>query len=445
MAFRSSRINILVRVLLIAVLLFFSAYFIFDGANYLRSGYFALFAALAVYELFRYLDRTNRKLNTLFRSILEEDFTTRFSTGTASTSERALFDSLNQITAKFQQIGADREAQLLFQSFLIENLTLGVLVLNNKGEVILTNENFRELSGARYLTSLDALQKLNPSLHQAINRASESMLTMYQPTAEKKFSITISSLKIEHDIHKLITFQNVEEELEAGEVEAWRKLIRVLTHEIMNSVTPVTSLSDTLISILSADHNKKQVKGDDLDNVRKGLVAIKDRTTGLQEFTESYKNLTRIPQPKKATIESQDLIAQLKILLSNEFEKEKIYVHYNSNPQDLKFEADISQILQVILNLFKNSINALQETSEPKIYFSISKTEADRVKIVVEDNGPGISEENVGKIFIPFFTTRKNGTGIGLPLSREIVRQHGGRLNVVSSQKENRTRFTIIL
>jgi nitrogen fixation/metabolism regulation signal transduction histidine kinase len=263
----------------------------------------------------------------------------------------------------------------------------------------------------------------------------------------KQLSLLSNIFKVEAQTFKLVSFQNIKNELEAGEVDAWQKIIRVLTHEIMNSITPITSLSDTLVDIVGPS-NEKQLPLDK-DSVAKlfiGLKAIKERSAGLKTFSKAYQSLTRLPVPEFATINSHDFLETIRVLVSSELQASKILLETTVEPSDHSFLADSEQITQVVLNLVKNSKEAILETEDKpdgKITVSIVGKEG-QTDINIHDNGPGISDEFREKIFIPFFTTKKKGSGIGLALARQIIRQHNGTIQL-DSDGENGTTARISL
>ena len=229
--------------------------------------------------------------------------------------------------------------------------------------------------------------------------------------------------------------------MESQELESWIKLIRVLTHEIMNTVAPITSLSQSILGFYkNLDGNAPSEKV--ISNTIKGLEVINERGTGLISFVETYRKLTRIPQPDKKTIKVSQLFEQTRILLGIEANTGHIQIDSQVNPANLEISADKKQISQVLINLLKNAVEALKSTENGQIKLAAVYNENGRIEITVSDNGPGISDELIDKIFIPFFTTKESGSGIGLSLSRQIMLLHGGSLKV-KTQPGN-TAFTLL-
>ena len=229
----------------------------------------------------------------------------------------------------------------------------------------------------------------------------------------------------------LATISNIQNVLEEQETEAWQKLIRVLTHEIMNTIAPITSLSQTILAYFkNLDGNQPSEKV--IRNTIKGLEVINERGTGLIAFVETYRKLTRIPPPEKKTIQLKQLLENTITFIGTEPIDDNIRISLEVTPPDLELTADKKQISQVLINLIKNSMEALKNHEEGKIVLNANTNKNGRKQITVTDNGPGIPEELMDKVFIPFFTTKESGSGIGLSLSRQIMQMHGGRLKVDS-------------
>jgi signal transduction histidine kinase len=252
-------------------------------------------------------------------------------------------------------------------------------------------------------------------------------------------------LRIRGNTVKLVTLQNIQTELQKQELEAWQNLTRVLRHEIMNSITPISSLTSTLREILEQDLIKKEdtyeLKPEGADDLREGLTTIESRSKGLIKFIDAYREYTSVPQPKLKSIRIKDLIEKVAQLLRPEFKKTSIQFTYKSDSEYLTIQADEEMIEQVLINLIKNAIEALENVPNGKIV--LTGTVNDNVVIIeVTDNGPGIIPEAIERIFIPFFTTKKSGSGIGLALSRQIMQMHNGSLTV-KSEPDVKTTFTL--
>ncbi|MFO7830103.1 MAG: ATP-binding protein, partial [Bacteroidales bacterium] len=243
----------------------------------------------------------------------------------------------------------------------------------------------------------------------------------------------------------LITFNDIKEEMEIKEVQSWQKLLRTLSHEIMNSVTPISSLSET--SLLQIQHESGKLKDlseinrKSLEKVQKALNTIEKRSSNLYHFVDDFRKLAKIPIPQKSKILVKDLVETVVQLMKPELTKSNITFRSSIYPNDLEIYADVSQIEQVLINLVLNAKDAVQKTKNPEIQIN-SKKSGDKISIEVVDNGDGIPNEQMDKIFIPFFTTKEKGSGIGLSLSRQIMQLHGGNI-IVKSEPEKGTFFTL--
>ena len=235
---------------------------------------------------------------------------------------------------------------------------------------------------------------------------------------------------------KLISLQNIRTELEEKEMEAWQKLVRVLTHEIMNSVTPISSLATTvegeLVSHLDNNIGECTMNKEDLEDIHLAVQTIQRRSEGLIRFVNDFRSLTHTPEPKFQMVSVNEMFDQLKILLKHEFEENKIHFTIFVEPTNLTISIDPELIQQVLINLIKNAVQALNEQEDRQIELRAFQDEKNNTLFILKDNGPGIDEEAQTKIFIPFFTTKKTGSGIGLSLSRQIMRQHNGSISVRS-------------
>jgi two-component system nitrogen regulation sensor histidine kinase NtrY len=244
---------------------------------------------------------------------------------------------------------------------------------------------------------------------------------------------------------KLVTLQNIQPELQKQELEAWQNLTRVLRHEIMNSITPISSLTSTLREILDHDMEKKgdhyELKDEGAEDLRDGLSTIENRSKGLIKFIDAYREYTSLPKPHFKTILLREIIEKVAQLMRTELKKTKIKFHFECRNEYLTIQADEEMIEQVLINLLKNAIEALADTPDPHLSL-IGSYDENTIKIEVEDNGSGIIPEALEHIFVPFYTTKKTGSGIGLSLSRQIMQMHNGSITV-ESEPDVKTRFTL--
>ncbi len=435
---KNFRLNILIRLLVITVLITLLIYFLLVEIRYLRSIYLAVFLALAIGELVWYVDRTNRDFTTFLLSLLQDDFTTTFSETTKGKSFNRLYSAFNKITQKFEQISSAKEVQHLYLEALVDHIRVGIISFDKKGKIHLMNQAFQKMLDCPSMAFLNNLNLLDPRLPETFKeiKPKENKLLKVQVNNELlQLSIHASEFILDDTYYKLISVQNIKNELDANELDAWQKLIRVQTHEIMNSVTPITSLSGSLRQLISNEESDTNT----IDKVSVGLEAIESRSKGLQNFTDAYRKLTKIPIPKFSEVDMASQLDKVLLLLKEELQYIKVSLEVED---ELKIIADKDLMDQVLINLIKNASEALENKQDA--FLSIKAWQQGETYIVFNDNGSGIDSDKLDQVFVPFFTTKKEGSGIGLALSRQIIRLHNGNIDIKSSV-EYGTTVTIMI
>lgn len=288
--------------------------------------------------------------------------------------------------------------------------------------------------GLLTIGNIEELNAKNPKLLKALKEAEPGRSTLYKGQ-DFLLTIQLTEMRIRGNPMKLLTLQNIQTELQQQEIEAWQKLTRVLRHEIMNSITPISSLTSTLREILDHDmtqrNNHYELKSEGAEDLREGLSTIENRSKGLIKFIDAYREYTSLPQPKLKTVRVKDLIEKVAQLMKPEIRKTTIDFRISCESEFLTIQADEEMIEQVLINLIKNSVEALTEF-ESGVIEVIGRYSGNSVAIQVIDNGAGIIKEAMSRVFVPFFTTKKTGSGIGLSLSRQIMQMHNGSLSVES-------------
>ncbi|MBL6444902.1 HAMP domain-containing histidine kinase [Fulvivirga sp. 29W222] len=399
--------------------------------NYLRSTYFAIFLIVAIIEFIWYVDRSNRDFAAFLLALLQNDFTTTFSETSKGQSFNELHSAFNQITQKFKTISSEKEVQHIYLESLVEHVSVGILSYDEKEKIHLMNGALKNLLNkpqVLYLKGLEGIDKRLLNTIRHIKPGENRLVKIKLSNQLLQLSLHASEFKLHAQYYKLVSFQNIKNELDANEMDAWQKLIRVLTHEIMNSVTPISSLSNTLYEIIEKENKKGTLNQDTIQKVLTGLDAVKSRSAGLQSFTEAYRNLTRIPPPNFKEVYIKDVLKRIETLLRPNLENVDFRIAYDD--ESIKILADTDLLDQVIINILKNALEALEDSDNPKILITVNSQE--KTKISITDNGPGIDEDKVDQVFVPFFTTKRGGSGIGLALSKQIVRLHNGTLQVES-------------
>lgn len=446
MQFNDFRFRVAFRVILLGVSVAALVYMMGRANMIFAAALMVLVVIGQLYELYRFASQTNRKLTRFLESVKYSDFISGFANDNKlGSSFRELNTAFNEVLEAFRKARSEKEEHWQYLNTIVQQVRTGILSFDTQGNVQLMNANAKKFVGIANLQNIHELEKHNPKLYQDLIEVQPGRSTLYKAGAEFLLTIQATELRIRGNTVKLVTLQNIQNELQKQELEAWQNLTRVLRHEIMNSITPISSLTSTLREILDHELIKKEnsyeLKYEGADDLRDGLETIENRSKGLIKFIDAYREYTSLPQPKIKTIRIKSLIEEVAQLLKPEFKKTKIEFITHCESEYLSVQADEEMIEQVLINLVKNAIEALDQTNNPKIILRGTYTE-NAVLLEVSDNGPGIIPEAIDRIFVPFFTTKKTGSGIGLALSRQIMQMHNGTLTVQSVPYVNTT-FTL--
>ena len=386
--------------------------------------------------LYSYIVATDRKLTNFLLNIKYDDFEAHYSDSAGEKSQYELTSAFNLITNKFRSIRQEKEAQYQYLQAIVEQVDTGLICFDGAGRTILMNSAARHLLHKSHFPNFDFVKKYSPALHSALKETGPGerhlvKLAVHNQILQLAVRKTILTLP-DGPLH-LYVLQNIHAELERQEVESWQKLIRILTHEILNSVAPVVSLAEMVNGMLAEPGAGNPERDEDL---RKSIQAIQRRSAGLMHFTENYRQLAKVPQPRFEPTDPVALVDRVLLLLDPAIREKQIKVEKHYPSVGLSLPLDPALMEQVVINLVKHAIEALSETPRPRIRITVAKASSGAVEIAIEDNGPGIPDELLGQIFVPFFTTKKEGNGIGLSLSRQIVQLHKGSLHATSTVGE---------
>lgn len=431
--FKNFKVNVAIRQISLVLVMLAFFYCMYYTNFYVTTFILLVIAAILFWDTMNYMDKTNEDFTAFLMGIQYEDFSATYSGYHKGTSFGKLYEAFNLITTKFRNIKAEKVANHQYLQTIIEHVNTGLLCINEEKEVVLMNKALKELLRKPYLKDFAAVEKLFPELHKLITRLESGQHELIKMTVQNRLlelSVSVADFKLREAPYKLISFQNIQKELEEKELDAWQKLIRILTHEIMNSVTPITSLASSLKGLI--EDKERVLDEEEMEDIRDGIYAIQKRGEGLLHFTETYRSLTKIPPPKFQLVEAQPLLERIHILFKPVLKKYGVELELQFPSKMVVFIADVELIEQVIINLLKNGIEAAREVENPKIEIRAIKTNEGKTIIEVQDNGKGIKEDVLDKIFVPFFTTKKEGSGIGLSLSRQIMRLHKGNIEVNS-------------
>ena len=401
---------------------------------------FILQCSLSV-NLYRYVTGLNRKLTRFLESVRYSDFTVAFrADSNMGPSFRDLNDQFNEVLDAFRQARAEKEANLHYVNTIVQHVSVGLLTFDATGQVELVNQTALRLLGIYRLRTLTDLNAIHPDLAELLRSAtghpagSASTPVAYQTGTDGELSVRCTAVRLRGRLVTVASLQNIRSELQQRELEAWQNLTKVLRHEIMNSITPIVSLAGTMRDIVETDLAKPVAHDPQLtesvNDLRDALTTIEQRGAGVMQFVDAYRHFTTIPQPVFADVSVESLLRNVAQLAQPDAQKSRITITTAS--PNLAIRADTAQIEMVLLNLVKNAVESLEQTVNPAVRIEASP-DGPHVVIRVSDNGPGIEPEALEQIFIPFYTTKKTGSGIGLSLSRQIMQLHGGQITAEST------------
>lgn len=453
MGFNNFRNNLIFRVVVLVATIFLFTHLVYNESYDLTKFLVFVLIGFEVHSLYKFLDKTNTELKGFLNSIKYDDFSHTYTTHATGTPADAIYEEFNNVIKKFREIRAEKEAQYHYLKTIVQHVGIGIITFDRQGEIQIINSAARALLNISQVKNIKQLNSVSPQLVDSFNMlktGGRDLVKIAKQGDEVQLAIYAIELTLRDKEFKLISIQNIQSELEEKEMEAWQNLIRVLTHEIMNSVTPISSLAatveDELEIQLNNDQDVNHITNEEVEDIHLAVKTIHRRSEGLIKFVSDFRNLTRIPIPNIAEVSVHDMLRQNLLLMKFEMEKESIELDFKVEPEDLKINVDKEQIEQVLINLIKNAIQALAEDDiegkKPKLTVHAQHIDGGGVMIKIEDNGPGIEEEALKKIFIPFFTTKKGGSGIGLSLSKQIMRKHKGSISVNSIMNEG-TEFTL--
>jgi two-component system nitrogen regulation sensor histidine kinase NtrY len=395
---------------------------------------------LVIYEvidLIRFQKKAQDEVSQFVESIHYRDFSRHFDVRKAPTELKPLRKGFNEINTTFKLISRERETQYHYLQKILELVDTGILSYEQEnGETGWINESFKKLIGVPYLKTIHSLEKREAGLYQEIIKlkpGDAKIVTITRNQQLIKILVTASVLRSEEKIYKLVAFQNVSEALDETESKAWQKLLNVMTHEIMNSVAPISSLADTLKNRLQSPEIKNSPVSSQMEDLELGIDTIKRRSEGLLKFTESYRNLNKITKLDLTKILVRNLFETLNSLMRPTLEKKHIELEIILRDPTLAIEADLNLIEQVMINLMVNAVEAVKDRENPRLTLSAEIQSNNKTLVKVADNGLGMPPELLEKIFIPFFSTRKSGSGIGLSLCKQIMLLHKGNIQVQSA------------
>ena len=444
MNFKNFEWRILLRVLLLFMTLSATS-FILVKQWYV---YLVIAAPIIIYQvvdIFRFQRKAHAELDEFVESVHYRDFSRYFDVKHAPVDLQPLRKGFNEINTTFKVISKEKETQYQYLQKILELVDTGILSYEETtGLVVWMNESLKRMMQVPYLKTIHSLARRDEQLYQDIVTLKPGVSKIASAHFERssvKILLSATAFQTEGRIYKLIAFQNVNEALDETEAKAWQKLLSVMTHEIMNSVAPISSLAETLKHRLQQTVTSFNDDPGSLDDLELGIDTIKRRSEGLLKFAETYRNLNKITTLNLKKVYVRDLFGNLLQLMQPTLEQKNIDLETILKDTDLQLEIDVNLIEQVLINLVVNAIEAIKDNPDPKIVLSAYIASNHKTLIKIADNGNGMPPELIDKIFVPFFSTKKSGSGIGLSLCKQIMMLHRGNIQVQSVEGEGTAFF----
>jgi nitrogen fixation/metabolism regulation signal transduction histidine kinase len=409
---------------------------------------FLILVLLQVFLLYNLLTRSHREILFFFKALQNDDTSIRYSSNRTSRFMEELNQHLNGLNTNFQEMKMEHELREQYFMRILENLSSGLLVIAKTGHINHINKEALRLFNVPNLSHLKSLSERDPSLYRALeglqaNSRIEYTLQDKEISMKKVLGLQCIQINLKGEDVRIVTIQDLSLEMERKEIDDWIRLIRVMSHEIMNSLAPITSISTTLKEEWSDQGHQEQAHPDPrVSRTLKGLDAIAEQSEGLTTFFESYRVLSRIPDPQMREFPLCTMLEKLETLVVHNPENEGIHMNFHCVDPALTLLADEQMITQVMLNLIKNASQALEGMKHPILSVEAEQANAGQCMIRVRDNGPGIAPDFADEIFLPFFTTRKKGTGVGLSYSRHVMNMHGGSIEF--DTRPGKTEFRLL-
>ncbi len=404
-----------------------------------------LFVLISGGAIITYVNGVNKKIAFFFDTVRNEDLTLHMSENEGTASQRALNTSINRMIETISEVKIRHEHREKFYHGMLNRSDTGLIIADDEGHIEMINPAALRIAGLAYIAHMDLLKQKNKVLYDVLDKAKPGQVITAKLLNAKELqhiSVKVSRLKFGDKCYRLYSINDIKAEMEENELDSWQKLIRVLTHEIMNSIAPITSMSNTLHRFFT--RKSKPVNPEDIDEriihqTLEGLEVIEQQGKGLINFVEAYRELARIPEPVFKPVNIDEFLSRMKLLIEPRLAEENVKLQITRNDNGNDLVADEKLLSQVMINILNNAIEAMNSVCEKLIRIDVLNNSHGHPVISITDNGTGISPENLERIFIPFFTTRETGSGIGLSLSRQIMRLHKGSIEVQSSPGKETT------
>ncbi|GGG37830.1 histidine kinase [Christiangramia forsetii] len=401
---------------------------------FIAVGIFLFLVIILIYEFFRFLSRRFEVMDDFFESVKYRDFSRRYLEENKSNDIRRLYAGFNTVNRTVREMNSEKETQYLYLQKILELVDIGILAYEiESGKVLWANESFQNTLDFSSFKNIKFVISRNPEVYHLLFDTTYSKPTAVDIKVHKENSkvlLSNSVFQIENKSFKLIVLHNIEDTLNKTEADAWKKLLSVMTHEIMNSIAPISSLANTLkfqVKMHQENPQENQLEIEDLDA---GLSSIETRSEGLLKFAKTYRSLNKVTNLNLELVLLKDLFSNIKHLMQPLLNGKNAELSFYLQNEELEVEIDSYLMEQVLINLILNAVESCEDNTRAKVQISAEKKLDGRIFIRVSDNGTGIPEEIMEDIFVPFYTTKKEGSGIGLSLSKQIMTLHGGKIQV---------------
>jgi len=448
MVFRFFVVSLIARVAVVGIAMALVAWLIVQPGYHSATLLSAIVLALLVAELWRYVSRTNREIARFLDAVRFADYSQRFDFDEAGSGFADLGRTFTAIIDELRQRRSGQESEMRRLTALIEHIPVPLMTLHADDAITLQNNAARRLFGAAAVTRVGDLRQFGSGFARAVEEAipgDRQLVTFTVEGAEYHLTLAATEIIIEGDRERLISLQDIQSEIDATQAEAWQDLVRVLTHEIMNSITPVTSLAQTaaeLVDDVVLETGPESPFAEELEDVQSAVATVARRSGSLVQFIDSYRQITRLAPPEKKRVALTDLFETVMSLATAEWNDAGVSLSSAVEPSGLYVYADRDLLEPVLLNLLRNAWQATSGVDTPEISLRGRLNRRGNTVIEVEDNGHGVPAEIATKIFVPFFTTREGGSGVGLALARQVMIAHGGFIRLGKDSAAG-TRFTL--
>lgn len=431
------KIGLLGRVILLATTLFILSYTIVNDSGVFSISLFIILVIAQLVFFLKYAESSFKKVRQFLNNIKKNNFATVYPVKFDGTEIDDLHIEFNAILAKLREDQAEKEANYQYFRSVFQHLSIGLITFEEDGQIQILNTAAKRMLDINQLVNIAEIEKVNKELFLAINSlrtGGSELIKIAHPDGIMQLSVYVIELVMRDVRFKLVSLQNIQSELEEKEMEAWQNLVKVLTHEIMNSIAPISSLANTIREDIQGYVDRKiPVPAEDMQDYLMSISTIEKRSEGLTTFVSDFRSLAHVPTPKFTAIRISELFDQIEKLFQTSLKSNQIEFTKSIAPDDLLLFADRTLIEQVLINLTQNAVHSVEEKEEKSIDLGAFIDDNGKIILEVHDSGKGIEEDALSKIFIPFFTTKRKGSGIGLSLSKQIMRRHKGNIQVKST------------